>query len=110
MNALAEVQFESGDVSFLTVHKHRGEYCISEDGLHCRHFDPLNRDYIKVLAIIEYPETFDYALPQWWVDVVRETTGENPVGHVVWTYDKAVDGEPHAITRKGRVLLSRMHT
>jgi hypothetical protein len=108
MQALAEVQFEGRDVSYVYVHKHNGEYCISQDGDTCRTFDPLSRDYIKILAIIEFPETYDFALPEWWVDMVRESTGEDPGGHFVWSYDNMVDGEPHAITRKGRTLLSRV--
>lgn len=44
------------------------------------------------------PETFDYALPQHWVDDVFERTGLYPYGFV-WVYPpKSIFGEPFAVT------------
>lgn len=48
------------------------------------------------------PKTYDWALPQMWVNDVIEMTGENPVGHFVWGYG---NGEPVPITREGVVIL-----
>lgn len=51
-------------------------------------------------------KTYDTALPQKWVDDVREKTGTYPFGFV-WSYDKAtIWGEPYPLTRKARELLA----
>lgn len=66
-------------------------------------------------------KSFDSALPQSWVDVTREHTGLNPVGHFVWSYDPKpilfqgetrmmadVFGSPVPITPEGERILHRM--
>jgi len=50
--------------------------------------------------------TFDYSLPQTWVDDVREKTGINPVGKVVWNYEENKCGQPFGLTREGVQLIS----
>lgn len=49
---------------------------------------------------------FDYALPQAWVDNVREKTGINPVGKVVWNYEENTHGQPFGLTREGVQLIA----
>lgn len=50
--------------------------------------------------------SWDYALPQDWVDEVISVTGKNPFGHIVWSYkDAGVFGKPVAITPLGATIL-----
>jgi hypothetical protein len=70
-------------------------------------------DAAQLRGIISY----DTALPQPWANRVRLATGEDPVGHMVWSYDPiAVPGTgtkpnlfgvPAAITPRGDAILSR---
>lgn len=66
------------------------------------------------LAELTGLESFDYALPQRWVDRVKEITGRSPVGHFVWGYDWNTDefdafgglhGVPVALDEHGAVTL-----
>lgn len=75
------------------------------------------RDAAEALGL----RTYDTALPQPWVDRVRDTVSylwtddlRGPVGHVVWSYDSAVPGKsniggyPVAITPEGRAILGAL--
>lgn len=55
-------------------------------------------------------KTFDYALPQPWVDRVYEETGIVPVPHFVWLYDEKakIFGRPYALTATGWVVLKML--
>lgn len=57
-----------------------------------------------VAKLMEY-KVYDVALPIYWVREVQERFGINPVGNVVWCYDKArTYGGPAPVTREGEVL------
>jgi len=51
--------------------------------------------------------TYDYALPQPWVDDVENKTGENPCPHFVWSYQEDGDvwGRPFPITEAGKLIM-----
>lgn len=52
-------------------------------------------------------QTFDYVLPQQWVDDVREKTGEDVGPHFVWIYEqRSVFGRPFPITNEGKQILT----
>lgn len=54
--------------------------------------------------------TYDSALPQPWFEEVLHYTGVNPIGHIVWSYDKKAPafGRPFSVTLKGWQLLQMM--
>lgn len=61
-------------------------------------------------------QNFDWGVPQEWFQSVVDDTGENPSGHIVWSYDtlsghpdgpRCTFGYPVAITEKGRILLGQ---
>jgi hypothetical protein len=64
------------------------------------------------LAAGSIPQTFDYALPQPWVDMVHERTGIWPqhLG-MVWGYPDSgrghIWGRPYGLTDEARELLAR---
>ncbi len=55
-------------------------------------------------------ETFDYALPQTWVDEVSKKTGDEIAPHFVWLYDKegGLFGRPSSISLKGNRILFKI--
>ena len=54
-------------------------------------------------------QTFDYALPQQWVDEMVKTVGD-PRGHFVWLYEKgSFTGCPRPLTEEGIELLTRFN-
>lgn len=58
-------------------------------------------------------EVFDSALPQNFVDAVQKQTGQSPVGHFVWSYDRIdglrnLFGIPAPITREGDEIMEKM--
>src|SRR5581483_1099697 len=65
-------------------------------------------DAVKIIGIEN--ETFDYALPQPWVDEVVKVTGHPYpaiIGQLVWLYDAAYryGGRPCALTLEANKLL-----
>lgn len=50
-------------------------------------------------------KVYDWATPQPWFDTMLANTGQNPSGHIVWSYDKSWFGRPFAITMFGWQLL-----
>jgi hypothetical protein len=57
-----------------------------------------------------YPNgTNDTALPQEWVNAVRDRTGLNPVGHMVWHYPSgSIFGHPMPTDEEGLMILARL--
>lgn len=56
--------------------------------------------------------SFDYALPQHWVDAMYER-GQDVVPHFVWVYprsggDVSMFGFPYPLTEEGKVMLCRV--
>jgi hypothetical protein len=56
-----------------------------------------------------YPDvTFDYALPQSWVDKMTELGHKNVAGNFVWIYSgEGMMGEPGPISDEGIQMLAR---
>ena len=65
--------------------------------------------YTAVFIPEEFDGTFDYALPQPWVDMVQKLSGleENICGNFVWIYDSRakIFGRPFPLTAEGSVLI-----
>lgn len=53
-------------------------------------------------------KTFDWAMPQSWFDYALDLTRINPLGHIVWLYDKQVGcyGRPCALDQLGWIILN----
>jgi hypothetical protein len=53
--------------------------------------------------------SYDFALPQYWVDEVRKVTRGSPVGIMIWFYpfegNFRIFGTPLALTKGGEMLL-----
>lgn len=66
----------------------------------------LNNETVGEIATRLYPnETFDYALPQDWVDVMLNR-GFNPCGKVVWGYRPGYfHGFPLPLTQEAMLML-----
>lgn len=66
----------------------------------------LEHETVGELAARLYPDiTFDYALPQSWVDIVRDR-GFDPRGKVVWGYPKgSLHGFPLPLTWEAAISL-----
>jgi hypothetical protein len=52
-------------------------------------------------------KTFDYALPQTWVDAAY-ARGWDVVPHFVWCYDQDCEGVPYPLTDEGLRMLGQM--
>lgn len=51
-------------------------------------------------------QSWDYALPQPWVDKINNVLGENPIGHFVWAYDcGSLGGFPLPVTPMGAKMM-----
>ena len=50
-------------------------------------------------------ESFDYALPLWWVTDVAVQLGVHVASHFVWSYAEDTYDQPLAITREGETIL-----
>lgn len=50
----------------------------------------------------------DGALPQDWYDMASSLSGQNPQGHIVWSYLDSIPGEPVALTPEGDLILALM--
>lgn len=62
-------------------------------------------EVIKLLGVDQ--QTFDYALPQNWVDDMVARVGD-PRGHFVWLYEKgSCFGVPRPVTHEGMHQLMR---
>jgi hypothetical protein len=57
-------------------------------------------------------ETFDYAVPQPWLDEMQELFPDDfPYGHFVWCYDSPNGwGVPFPLTKRGREMLIKYNT
>lgn len=57
-------------------------------------------------ALARYPGvTYDTALPQGWVDIVKQATGHDVRGHFVWLYENGnVFGRAAPITIEGDII------
>ena len=61
---------------------------------------------VKELADAQGVKVYDTALPQPWVDKMRDVYHHDVRGHFVWSYDGAgVFGRPHALTPEGGEML-----
>jgi hypothetical protein len=65
------------------------------------------RELVEPLVASGELGTFDYALPQAWVDDVYKTLAIFPHGFV-WSYpEKSIFGEPFAVTQEAKDILDR---
>lgn len=67
------------------------------------------RELVEDDPYLQGPEvqTYDYAIPQGWVDDVKAKTGEYPEGFV-WMYKpESIWGEPYGVTQRAKDLLER---
>ena len=66
---------------------------------------------VSELAISMLPEkdhnSFDCALPQYWVDEMISYINFDPVGHFVWLYDDSVFGRPFALDKDAKDALKK---
>ena len=51
---------------------------------------------------------FDTAIPIEYVNDCKSKIGQNPVGHIIWSYDFNRFGEPRGITRTGIMMVEIM--
>ncbi len=63
---------------------------------------------------IAMPDSYDIATPQDWFDMVCNRTGQNPYGHIVWSYDDFLDGKsnifglPYPVDEVGLEMMQRL--
>ncbi len=72
-------------------------------------FDEMSGEEKLSLKRNEGVESFDWAMPQDWFELAVGVSGDNPSGHVVWSYDGgSMFGQPVGIDPNGDRIVRMM--
>lgn len=77
----------------------------SQYNLQCLDYPKYGKTGISEQCSMLGIENYDCSIPQSWYAKFYKTTGMNPAGNIIWSYDEFKFGSPVAITREGKVAL-----